>query len=802
MKTKNKIYAGASISLVGTASSSFGVFSTLAHPNDMVGVPTLYFLLGIGVLFTGLFLIKQALQEWHVLQTDQEEKQNRQTQELSLLLEKVDTGKTLLDREARLRGVVSCELQKEKEVAQSYLETANMIMTALDRDGNIEMINRKGLELIGKTEYDLVGELFSAVAVAPKDQARVHQEFIKVLTNEKELAPQMEYSVLSDRGERRILWANALICDNEGQAQGLLLCGEDVSERREQEERLKLMKRMLESIDEGVVAIDSRNRIIWANPSCERITGYSAAGLMNKPLDFLYPTPAGISQLKHALKEVGMKGYWRGEVAARQLKGLSYPQKLSLAPVRGDSGSGDYTVAVFSDVTAEKSRENHISYLANHDTLTGLPNRASFTRKLDAAIENAKKDPNEKVAVMFIDLDHFKKVNDTLGHAVGDKLLVEVGNRLRDCLRHGDFISRLGGDEFTIIIEKIRTAKDAELSAKKILQALSRPYEAIGEHGIKVTPSIGICMYPDDGNDTPSLIKRSDQAMYQAKNEGRGTLRFYSPEINNQDIEHLMLENRLRRALESRSIQQFYQPKVNFKTGQLTGFEALARWNDPLSGQMSPSIFIPIAEETGLIVELGLLALRDACSQLALWQMEGLMDLEMAVNLSPIQFREHNLKTELKKILDETGINPKLLQLELTETAITNDLSGGQTILLDLKELGVSLAIDDFGTGHSSLARLKDLPVDVLKIDKSFVDGVPGNPSAEAICKVVIALGQSMGMKVVAEGVESKEQARFLIDSGAHEAQGYLYSKALSAVDMGLLIKKNKGFFDVGLTKS
>ena len=727
-----------------------------------------------------------------------EEKEQAQ-KALALLHGEIEGGKQMLEREARLRAVVSGELQKEKEVAQNYLEMANMVMAALDADGCVEMINRKGLELMGFDERDILGESFARQAVAEGEADEVEAEILGVLRAEKELSLQSEFCVRSPGGIRRVLWANALLRSEAGQIRGLLLCGEDVTERREQEGRLHLMRRMLESIDEGVVAFDQRGRVIWSNPSCERITGYCEKQLCGKPIGMLYPTSQGVMALKGATEALKQNGYWRGEMPARTSQGHSYPQKLSLAQVRSGEGGlqeqSGYTVAVFSDITEEKKREEHINYLANHDTLTRLPNRAAFSSALDASIERAKRKPGTKVAVMFIDLDHFKKVNDTLGHAIGDKLLIEVAERLKDSLRHGDFISRLGGDEFTVIIENLKTAKDAETSAKKILENLSRNYASLGEHEIRVTPSIGICLYPDDAMDTQSLIKRSDQAMYQAKNHGRGTLRFFSPEINAQDIEHLMLENRLRKALESRSIQLFYQPKVEFRTGKLKGFEALARWMDPVNGYMSPEVFIPIAEETGLIMELGQWALREACTQLALWQMNGHSDLEMAVNLSPLQFRDGDLISELSVIIEETGINPACLQLELTETALTHDNEGTKRILGQLKGLGVSLAIDDFGTGHSSLARLKDMPVDVLKIDKSFVDGVPGDQSSEAICKAVVGLGRSMGMKIVAEGVETEKQAEFLAAAGADQAQGYLYSKPMSHADMELLLNKTGGVF-------
>lgn len=696
-----------------------------------------------------------------------------------------------MDRQGRLREIVSTELQKEREIAQSYSEMANIIMAAIGPDGSVEMINRKGLDILGIEERDALGENFVEMFVSDADKARIMRAQQLALGDKEPIPPVLEFSVKSLKGEKLVRWSNSLSKDASGKTMSLLICGEDITERREQENRLHMMRKMLEGVDEGVFSIDPSGTIIWANPASGRIFGCLPETLVGIGLSKLYPSRAAKHKLKEAEKSLAIGEAWKGEVDAISPDGKIHPQKLSLSPIFDGDGKLTHSAAVFSDITKEKEQEENIRYLASHDSLTGLPNRASFASMLDSALERAE-GTGKKMAILFIDLDHFKKVNDTLGHASGDKLLIEVAQRLRSTMRQGDFISRLGGDEFTILLENLRAPHDAEEAAKKVIAALSKQYDSVGTHEIRVTPSIGICMYPEDGSDAESLLRKSDQAMYAAKKDGRAALRFFSPDINAKDIEHLVLENNLRKAIEKGEIEIRYQPKVDLRTGKTVGFEALARWTHKDLGEISPEKFIPLAEESGLIVDLGFYAVREACEQLALWKKRGIADTSIAVNFSAKQFREEALREGVKSILRETKANPAMLQLELTETAIMADANQSGRLLRELKDMGVTIAIDDFGTGYSSLLRLKEFPIDCVKIEKAFVSGIPDIDRDTAICKAIVDLGHNMGIRVIAEGVENAFQESALKAMGADEAQGFLYSKAIPAEEAMNMILEEK----------
>ncbi len=727
---------------------------------------------GSWLLGAGLALTAAAAAAWAI----RERKERARAEEVSGAMREALRD---MDRQGRLREIVSGELQKEREIAQSYSELANIVMAAIGPDGSVEMINRKGLELMGKSERDLLGENFAEMVVAERDRARIRRIQQLALEEKEAIPPILEFSVASPNGERLVRWSNSVSKEKE-KGISLLICGEDITERREQENRLHMMRKMLEGVDEGIFSIAEDGRIIWANPAAGRIFGCLPETLVGVSLAHLYPTKTARNMLKEAERYLAAGEAWRGELHAKRPDGKSFPQKLSLSPILDGDGKISHSAAVFSDITKEKQQEESIRYLANHDSLTGLPNRASFAAALDAALERAEGTEN-KMAILFIDLDHFKKVNDTLGHAAGDKLLIEVGQRLRSTMRQGDFISRLGGDEFTVILENLRSPQDAEEAAKKILATLSKQYDSVGQHEIRVTPSIGVCMYPDDGYDAESLLRKSDQAMYAAKSSGRAALRFFSPDINAKDIEHLVLENSLRKAIERREIEIRYQPKIDLRSGKTVGFEALARWRDAGLGEISPEIFIPLAEETGMIVDLGFYAVREACEQLARWKGRGVEDTSIAVNFSAKQFRADALREGVKKILRDTKAEPSLLELELTETAVMSDAVESGKILKEIKEMGVSIAIDDFGTGYSSLMRLRDFPIDCVKIEKAFVSGIPEVDRDVAICKAIVDLGHNMGIRVVAEGVETAFQESALRDMGADEVQGFLYSEAITA---------------------
>jgi diguanylate cyclase (GGDEF)-like protein len=431
---------------------------------------------------------------------------------------------------------------------------------------------------------------------------------------------------------------------------------------------------------------------------------------------------------------------------------------------------------VSREITEKKRAEERIQYLATHDALTGLPNRDMFGQVLNIAIASAQR-YERKLAVLFIDLDRFKIVNDTLGHEAGDALLNEMAVRLKECVRASDLVARLGGDEFGVLLQETGDALQVATVARKILSALMKPIN-LSDQECRVTASIGVCMYPGDGADEQALMKNAESAMYLAKEEGKNNFQFYSAKITTHSLERFTLEAGLRRALENDEFILHYQPKVDFKTSAISGVEALIRWRSPL-GIISPALFIPLAEETGLIVPIGRWVLRQACAQNMIWQRQGLPPTCMAVNLSARQFNDGELLKDIREALAESGMPPERLELEITEGMVMKDTERAIKLLTAIKAMGVRLAIDDFGTGYSSLAQLKRFPIDTLKVDRSFIRDIPNDSEDNAIAEAIIAMGQTLGLTVVAEGVETAEQAEFLRSRACDEMQGYYFSKPI-----------------------
>ncbi len=466
-----------------------------------------------------------------------------------------------------------------------------------------------------------------------------------------------------------------------------------------------------------------------------------------------------------------------------------YYVSLSGEPIFNPAGNFTGYRGVAREITTQMVAEENIRHMARHDALTGLPNRTMFSSLLNMTIPSALR-YKRNFAVMFIDLDRFKFINDTLGHDAGDTLLKEITARFKQALRSSDVIARLGGDEFVVLVQEISDREQAAAVAQKILAAASKPMMLMHQE-CRVSASVGVAMFPGDGEDEQTLMKNADSAMYFAKNEGRDNVQFFSSEINAQVLERLRLESSLRRALERHEFSLVYQAKLDLQTGDITGVEALLRWNSPEHGAVSPVKFIPIAEETGLIAHIGRWVLRTACLQNMEWQHEGLPPINMAVNLSVVQFADESLLDDIAGVLQETGMDPRLLELEITESMLINNIEHAIKLLTAIKRMGVRLAIDDFGAGYSSLGQLKHFPIDTLKVDRSFITDLATNPDDKAITSAIIAMGKTLSLTVVAEGVETTEQQAILRGQACDEMQGFYFSHPISATDFVKLLREN-----------
>ena len=514
--------------------------------------------------------------------------------------------------------------------------------------------------------------------------------------------------------------------------------------------------------------------IVHVNPSFERITGYRSEDVLGKTPAILRSgrqDQAFYQRLWLALRE---QDVWSGEIWNRRKSGEIYPQWLHIRAVRNDQGQLTHYVGVFSDLSSIKRSENELDFLAHHDSLTGLPNRVLLRERIEQALENGK-DRTVAGALLLIDLDHFKHINDSLGHTTGDMLLKEVSKRLQHQLDERCLLSRLGGDEFAILVENDDPEAVARLS-QRILDGFNAPFD-IHCQPIYISASLGVSLYPEDASDVDHLMQHADAALFQAKDSGRNAYAFYTRVLTARARAHVQVESALRHALDHDELRVHYQPVHDLASGRIVGVESLVRWQHPERGLVPPGEFVPVAEECGLIAALDNWVLKRACRQMREWQQRG-VELEfVAVNVSSRLFNRGGLEERIANALEESGLEPRYLELEVTESAVMEDFEQSLNLLCRLRILGVNLAIDDFGTGYSSLMRLKRLPVHKLKIDQGFVAGLPGAVDDAAIARAIVALAQSMGLRVVAEGIEHQDQALFLREHGCDFGQGYWYGR-------------------------
>jgi len=721
----------------------------------------------------------------------------RKNLETSISLIKNTAGRTVA-----FRGIVRDKTEHKKaeealsqseEKYRSILENIEEGYFEVDLAGNFTFFNNSTCLLLGYSREEMMGINYRQYS--DKETAKEVFKTFNSIYETGVTAKEFDWLIFRKDGTKRYVEASvSLKKDSTGKPIGFQGFTHDVTERKQAEEALRQSEEkyrsILENIQEAYFEVDLAGNFTFFNDSLCRITGCSKKELsganytrfsdkenskkvfvvFNKVYSTGQPTE-GFDWL--IIRRDGTKRYIEASVSLK---------KDSASKPAGFKG-------VIRDITERKRIEQELNHMATHDALTGLPNRLMFSQLLNQAIQSSKRN-KKQLAIFFIDLDRFKIINDTLGHEAGDQLLQEIARRFRQSLRAVDVVGRLGGDEFIILVDDFSDKKQVEKVAHKILSTAIKPMVLLGEE-CRVTASIGISTYPKDGRDEQSLMKNADIAMYFAKEEGKNNYQFYSENIHTQSNERLTIETNLRLALERKEFSLHYQARLDFKTGEITGVEALLRWNNTSLGSVTPTQFIPIAEETGMIVPIGKWVMKTACAQNVAWQKQGLPHVCMAVNLSLRQLLEENLLEDIKNVLNETGMAPNLLELEITESMVMHNPARLISLLTKIKNMGVRLAIDDFGTGYSSLAQIKHFPIDTLKVDRSFIRNLPQDSEDKAITEAIINMGKTLSLTVVAEGVETEEQEIFLREHICDEMQGFYFSKPVAADKFADLLRQH-----------
>jgi len=679
---------------------------------------------------------------------------------------------------------------------KAVLDAATRVsIIATDPHGVITVFNSGAERMLGYAASDVIGirnvtelhldtELVQhARRLAFELGERLHGFDVLVRRAAREGLEEREWTYIRNDGEPIIvLLSVTALRDEHGNLAGYLHVGTDVTERKHADETLRQQTAAMTASMDGIGILDGRLDFTYVNDALAKLFGYPAPKeIVGRSICDLYEPPEQVRFITTVVPLVQQRGRWRGEATGLRSDGSLFPQEISLTAIEGGG-----MVAVVRDITERTYAEEQIKHLAYHDALTTLPNRLLFKDRVSVAISHAQRH-EARVAVLFLDLDRFKVINDSLGHNIGDQLLQAVAARVQSCVRDSDTVARLGGDEFTLLLPELTHAEDAALVAQKILEAVRYPFHIEGRE-FYITTSIGISIFPEDGIDAETLIKSADTAMYQAKEQGRDNYQLFNAVVNAKALQRIALEHGLRRALTHHELAVHYQPIFDFRTGRITGMEALLRWTHPEMGPIPPATFIPLAEAIGVMIPIGTWAMRTACAQAKKWHDAGFNTLSLAVNLSVCQLQQPDLVNLVREILSETGLQARLLELEITESTAMQSPEASIRTLYDLKKLGIRISLDDFGTGHSSLAYLKRFPIDTLKIDQSFVRDITRDPDTAAIVTAIIAMGHSLRLKVIAEGVEFTDQATFLKRHSCDQMQGYLINAPMPATELTAIL--------------
>ncbi|GGE57403.1 bifunctional diguanylate cyclase/phosphodiesterase [Halopseudomonas oceani] len=665
----------------------------------------------------------------------------------------------------------------EQKFSRAFHASPDGLLISRASDGMLLDVNEGFTRITGYTREQAIGTSTLALRIWRDDDDR--KRMVETLRREGRVRDMLSQVTTTTGSVRQVeICTEAITINNQ---ECMLSIARDVTERLEMENSLRQAATVFENTNEGVIITDSESRIAAVNRAFSRITGIPAHEAVGQPIERLATYAEDQNIVAQAWEAIKTHGQWQGESWSRRANGELYAAWSNVSQVLNVDGSLSHLVAVFSDITPLKHTQARLDHQAHHDPLTGLPNRILFEARLREALNSLAMNKTDQLgALLFIDLDRFKQINDSLGHPVGDSLLQLVSQRLCSVLREIDTVARHGGDEFIVLLPNLHTDVDAAAIADKLLGVFRTPFLCAG-HEFFVSASIGISLFPTDADDVNSLIKHADAAMYQAKNQGRNRYAFYTSDLTVNAHQRLEMENDMRRGLERGEFILYYQPKVMCDGGKLNGAEALVRWNHPQQGLIEPDRFIPLAEDTGLIVDLGRSILHSACAQLAEWRDQGFLLPRVAINVSGTQLIGNQLVSDIRLALTEHGLTASQLELEITEDFVMNQNREAITLLDLFKSMGIHLSIDDFGTGYSSLAYLKELPLDTLKIDRSFVAGLPGNHHDAAISQTIIVLAHNLGMNVIAEGVETTAQRDILQAQGCDSIQGYLISPPLSA---------------------
>ncbi|HEX5803201.1 MAG TPA: EAL domain-containing protein [Azospira sp.] len=687
--------------------------------------------------------------------------------ELEATLDKLATNAALLPMQARI------------------IEQLHEPIITMDLAGYVTGWNPAAEELLGYTAAEAIGQnILFLYADEDEGDAAMPELF---LDNGSSF-----FEVRRRKKSGEVFWAGlslSVIEGDGGEPLGLVAHLTEITHRRATEEQLRLQARVIEKSEQGIMITDASERIVFVNAAFSQITGYSAEEAIGKTPDLLR---SGVHTADFRAEVQGAMsgaGPWQGEIVGKRKNGELFPQSVSISVVRNEAGEVTHAFSVFSDISVLRATEERMRQLANYDTLTGLPNRTLFNRLVEQALAAARRN-DACGALLVVDLFRFTSINDTLGYEIGDSLLREVCARLRGALRDEDIIARVGGDEFVVALPDIRKREHSAFVAQKLLLALGEPFQIAG-HKLHVGASIGISVYPGDGSVTADLLRCADVAMKRVQKNGETGYLFYSPDMDQRAREQLRLEGELRLAMANGDLSLNYQPKVSLRSGRIVGAEALLRWRHPVEGMVSPTVFVPIAEETGLIFDIGGWVLDEACRQLREWLDAGVPARPVAVNLSARQF-DAGLPGRVQAALDRHHLEARLLRLEITESLLVRGPEVVIPIMNALVAMGCDLALDDFGTGYSSLAYLKKFPISTLKIDRSFVTGIPQDENDCAIARAIVTMSQQLRQETVAEGVETEAQMAFLRALGCDQLQGYLFSPPVAAEVFAQMLRDDR----------